>query len=167
MNLREYNLPGQAESFLIKGKFETALLHFQLCIELAPNNPGFKNSAGYCLTKLGQYHKALAYFEGAVKGEGNNPAYLDNLGSCLAHLRRDQEALPFLQRAAKADPHNPLHRARLSACEAELGIESAASHLRIAYEQVCGNKTTDTSGVLALIRNVAKAHDIMVPGLGL
>ncbi len=163
VDLKDYNLIGQAERLYAARKFELAFSHYQICLTHEPQNPEFLNRAGECLAGQGKYADSFIYLDEAVKVSfRNNPTYLTNLGNCLLHLGKPKEALPYFETALALERDNPLYLAHLAGCQADLGIKAFSSNLKRAFSMANEQKLGPDSLARKTIAMLQAAYEIKI-----
>jgi len=125
------------------GDIETAVRHFEKCLELSPGFHEAQNYLGYMWAERGtNLHRALDLIERAVKAQPTNSAYLDSLGWVLFKLGRPREALVQMQRALEHqdEPDATLYE-HLGDIHAALGHFEQA---REAWQKALAIQSSDT-----------------------
>ena len=91
-----------------RGQYEEALRHFEVAIELWPDQPDYLSNKGVALLKLGRTEEARAFLQSVVDQLGKvNANILNNLGRALTDLGRSEEALAACAEALRLDPAHP------------------------------------------------------------
>ena len=104
---KSYNIYGLVYATL--GQDAEAARSFRKALELAPNDPEFRQNWGWYLCTHGQAKESLPEFERAV----SNPLYktpesaLINAGRCSDSLGETQRAEQYFRRALNVSPNNP------------------------------------------------------------
>jgi type IV pilus assembly protein PilF len=102
-----YNVYGLV--YATMGQDAEAAANFRKALEMAPNDPEFRQNYGWYLCSHRQARESIPEFERAVA----NPLYktpdiaLINAGRCSASIGENQKAEQFLRRALNVSPNNP------------------------------------------------------------
>lgn len=86
------------------GRFEEALIRFNLCDELQPNHAATLNKRGEALRNLNRFEGALSDSRQAQALDPTNADICNNIGAALQKLTRHEEALEWFERALDLQP---------------------------------------------------------------
>ncbi len=82
-----------------RGDNDTALIHFNECVSLRPNDPECTFGIGQILVKKGAVDDALGYFAHSIINEPLNSVSWFNLGLGLAMLGKKEEGVEAMERS--------------------------------------------------------------------
>ena len=122
----QYNL---AEMLQQRGALDEAIVHFQACASIRPNDPVANNALGVALLAKGDLDGAVQRFNSVIAAQ---PDYFDahyNMGSVLASQGNFQEAAKQFGEAVRLNPEDANAQANLGTALAQLGrLTEAKSH---------------------------------------
>ncbi len=122
----QYNL---AEMLQQRGALDEAIVHFQACASIRPNDPVANNALGVALLAKGDLDGAVQRFSSVIAAR---PDYFDahyNMGSVLASQGNFQEAARQFGEAVRLNPEDANAQANLGTALAQLGrLTEAKSH---------------------------------------
>lgn len=103
------DLPGEVEYFkgqiqLLKGKFATAIEHFDAAIRLNPKDGASFNDRALCMVELGIIDEALSYFDKGIAVEPDYATIYHNKGWLLNNIGRHSLALGYFRKALELEP---------------------------------------------------------------
>ena len=96
----------QADSLLLEGKIEKALILLDKILILAPDNSKAYENRGIVLSQLGDTAMALLNLDLAIKYNPKNSSAFRNRGVLIGHTKKYDLALKDLNQAVKLDPDN-------------------------------------------------------------
>ena|GEM_PF-4791551 len=99
---------------------------YQKAIELAPNDPSYREYLGYFYHRRGQKDLAVQTFRQIAEGERRNAANLAQLGNILQSLGYTNDALTAMKEAAELAPNDFALKLRYSDLLTENGNYDAA-----------------------------------------
>jgi tetratricopeptide (TPR) repeat protein len=117
-------LPEEAHRILNKGRFQTALKMYQLCLEKQPDDFMLNAGIGLTYTEMGQHAKALEFYDKALTCrviESRMPKFWFHKGRTHMEIGEYEKALKCFESAYDLDPHNFLALLNQGAMWAELG----------------------------------------------
>ena len=91
---------------LQSGRFEEALIRFNLCDELQPNHAATLNKRGEALSNLNRFEESLSDSRRAQALDPTNADICNNIGAALQKLTRHEEALEWFDRALDLQPNS-------------------------------------------------------------
>lgn len=90
------------KELLFNEKFNDAILVFNRCQQIQPNNPEVYYRLGGTYSRMGEYELAVSKFKKSIEIDPNHaPSYWDIFVVYFEKLNRKEEAFPYLVKAAK------------------------------------------------------------------
>jgi tetratricopeptide (TPR) repeat protein len=105
-----YNLGNKLQS---QGKYEDAIVHYNLALQLTPDNAEIHNNLGIVLKKQGKLDEAINHYHRALKLRPDYARAHNNLGSALLAQKKLDEAIDSFRRALQINPDYEIARKNL------------------------------------------------------
>jgi len=127
-----WEIYNRAFSLAQLGNYEDAIRHYDMVLELEPQNTDAWNNRGVCCKKLGKNEDALICYENAIRVDRHNASAWTNKGNILYATGRYSDALVSLTRAVRIDTANETAWLNKALAEERLGLnkEAASSYRR-------------------------------------
>lgn len=109
----EKKLPGEIEYFkgqleIIKGRFATAIEHFDAAIIYNPKDGASYNDRALCMVELGIIDEAFGYFDKGIEVEPDYATIYHNKGWLLNNIGRHSEAIKCFRKALSLQRNRPV-----------------------------------------------------------
>lgn len=126
---------GLMKLFLRKKMFDSALIHEQLAVQLAPQNIDILNNAATYFFQTQQYRQALWLFKRNQQIDSNDVGDYGNIGVCYYYLHIYDSAISNFKKAVISIPENKKPYAELALAYQAIGkMDSALKYTQIVKQ---------------------------------